>query len=309
MGIFSSKHEDPNLSLLPNNGHYNVGDIVKYVPNVDARKTIRALGFWEILKVSKDQKTYHIRNTTGGGIKRKVPYFLLCPPNEELFVDHLIQCGMHVVFNKRNTEPKNSKGVVVKVRYLDPVVEGVYQLDIRDKFSGDTYFYISHYALDLDLYTKQITKGDTWGVSPIESRLMRSRRIADTIWEEWEEHNIKRNPAPFGWTIRDIRLDLKFPKFPISRLGLDGLAVARFNTNHFRREVAQKIVDSWGHPWRLHVVAYGCEVGYYAQCTKKFPPGFACEIQDRALLPTDHCGHGGALYREASDRFHTYIDN
>lgn len=311
MGSFGSVKKGVSteeLSSLPKNYDYTVGQVVRYVDNLHNVLSLKSGGPWRIHR--KINPYFYDLESSESVVVREVPYFMICPNHENIFVDQLVFPGSCVKYAKKHGCSARHQGRVLTVHHVRFSLP--YTLDILDESTGKVQEGVppDRWKFDLGTYTAAARAlGAQPGHNmynpgqPRETPGERTERLLGVIFEQSLQRDIRNSDNRRIQNIGRAEFDLSISS-PIylqnaEELHLDLDVVRKFKHTWCDRS-AKLVVEHLGYPWQLHIVNGKT---YRVEYTKTFPPGFVDEIEERALIPTFKAGEGGALFREAARSF------
>lgn len=150
-GIFKGVEKSLLKHLPPNRG-FKPGDRVKFTDRlIGSVSKWRTMEYGTILEGTQENAFYSIK-TPGQNVYHDMPYFLLCPADEDLFFDDFVRVGTRMMF-RRSPNQDFEMGTVTAV-YYRPVAPYNGSLDVRGD-DGRTSFQLPpmNYRFPIEYYT------------------------------------------------------------------------------------------------------------------------------------------------------------
>lgn len=169
VGKIETRAEKTLLEYLPPNRGFKPGDRVKFTDRlIGPVSKWRTMEYGTILEGTRENAFYSIK-TPGQNVYHDVPYFLLCPADEDLFFDDFVRVGTRMMF-RRSPREEFDMGTVTSVHYT-PVARYNACLDVRGD-DGRTSFNLPplNYRFPLSYYTEIIGRYQRYGNDIITSR-------------------------------------------------------------------------------------------------------------------------------------------
>lgn len=325
--MISTKNAVDNI---PPNYCFKPGDDIKYMVSVNCSVHNHYTDYTGIiLETTDDNAFYTIKRTHVGRIfigdnndvDTKIPYFLTCPVDKNLYFENLIKEGTVVSFRK-GVHEKFHRGIVTKVHYFFNGRSNGF-LDIIDMNKETTYGVpLINYMFDIDFYNEAIKQYQNRNIDNIKyDRTDFFKEIIENVIdfsvEKFKQDLMDNDNIPFEYVlskgpfdpippkydclIRSLTYDLHYDTSMFPDLNYDtyrDAIVKKLGRRYYLLSLSEDDREKWPS---------GC---YHADdyiVKKPVPCELLDEITERGFLPTKHVGIGGALFRESMNNF--YLNN